>query len=41
MSLFVADLAFGASLLTTSAKVGIIGASVLAGIVGWALLRRA
>jgi NhaA family Na+:H+ antiporter len=41
MSLFVADLAFGMSELITSAKVGIIGASVLAGVVGWSLLRRA
>jgi NhaA family Na+:H+ antiporter len=40
MSLFVADLAFGAGVLNTSAKVGIIGASVLAGVVGWSLLRR-
>jgi NhaA family Na+:H+ antiporter len=40
MSLFVADLAFGANILNTSAKVGIIGASVLAGVVGLALLRR-
>jgi NhaA family Na+:H+ antiporter len=42
MSLFVTDLAFtenGETLLLTSAKLGILGASLLAGIVGWALLR--
>ena len=42
MSLFVADLAFagaGGAPLLTSAKVGILIASVLAGCMGWVLLR--
>ena len=41
MSLFIAGLAFGAyPALLTAAKLGILLASVLAGLVGWALLRR-
>jgi NhaA family Na+:H+ antiporter len=39
MSLFVASLAFGQGPLMDSAKVGILAGSVLAGIVGWILLR--
>jgi len=41
MALFVAGLAFGASPLQDSAKLGILGASAAAGIVGAALLVRA
>ncbi|MDP9177518.1 MAG: Na+/H+ antiporter NhaA [Gemmatimonadota bacterium] len=40
MSLFVANLAFGSGSLLDSAKIGILLASVIAGIVGWSLLRR-
>jgi len=40
MSLFIADLAFGDSPTLQVAKVGILGASLVAGIVGWAILRR-
>jgi NhaA family Na+:H+ antiporter len=39
MSLFVADLAYGAGPLLDSAKIGILAASLLAGAVGWVLLR--
>jgi NhaA family Na+:H+ antiporter len=39
MSLFIAGLAFADAALLDSAKVGILGASVLAGGVGFALLR--
>lgn len=41
MSLFVAGLAFGTSELLDAAKVGVLSASVLAGITGWQLVRRA
>ncbi len=41
MSLFVAALAYGSGPLLDSAKVGILGASVLAGVVGWVLVGRA
>jgi len=40
MSLFIAGLAFGASPLLDTAKVGILAASVVAGVVGWLILRR-
>lgn len=41
MSLFIAGLAFGDSApLLTAAKLGTLLASVIAGVVGWALLRR-
>jgi NhaA family Na+:H+ antiporter len=40
MSLFVANLAFGAGPLLGSAKLGILAASVVAGAVGWLLLTR-
>lgn len=40
MSLFVAGLAYGPGPLLDSAKVGVIAASVLAGAVGYTLLRR-
>ena len=39
MSLFIANLAFPAGLLVDEAKVGILAASLLAGVVGWLLLR--
>lgn len=39
MSLFVAGLAFGESVLLNVAKVGILSASVLAGMGGFLLLR--
>jgi NhaA family Na+:H+ antiporter len=39
MSLFIAGLAFGASPLLQSAKLGILSSSVIAGIIGWMLLR--
>jgi len=38
MSLFVATLAFGSGPLLDSAKVGILAASLIAGVVGWAVL---
>jgi NhaA family Na+:H+ antiporter len=42
MSLFIAGLAFGSSPeLLTSAKLGTFAASILAGITGWMILRRA
>ncbi len=40
MSLFIADLAFGNTPLLSVAKVGILTASLIAGIAGWLLLRR-
>jgi NhaA family Na+:H+ antiporter len=40
MSLFIADLAYGTSETLTVAKFGILAASVLAGLVGYLLLRR-
>lgn len=39
MSLFIADLAFGNTPLLPVAKVGILTASLIAGVVGWLLLR--
>ena len=41
MSLFVAGLAFGEGALLDSAKLGILGASLAAGVAGWLLLRAA
>lgn len=40
MSLFIATLAFGDGPLMDEAKIGILAASFLAGVVGWILLRR-
>lgn len=40
MSLFVGGLAFGESPMMTMAKVGILAASIICGVVGWLLLRR-
>jgi NhaA family Na+:H+ antiporter len=39
MSLFIANLAFGLSPLLNTAKVGILTASVIAGVGGWLILR--
>jgi len=39
MSLFIAGLAFGNPDTLDTAKIGILGASVIAGAVGFALLR--
>lgn len=41
MSLFIAGLAFGGTPLLDVAKLGILGASVVAGLVGWRVLRSA
>jgi NhaA family Na+:H+ antiporter len=42
MALFIAELAFsGAPELLVAAKLGILGASLLAGLAGWAVLRKA
>jgi NhaA family Na+:H+ antiporter len=40
MSLFISDLAFADSPLLDVAKLGILTASLIAGIVGWSILRR-
>jgi NhaA family Na+:H+ antiporter len=40
MSLFVSDLAFGDSPLLNVAKLGILTASLIAGVAGWSILRR-
>jgi NhaA family Na+:H+ antiporter len=39
MSLFISDLAFASGSLLDTAKLGILVASVVAGVVGWAILR--
>jgi NhaA family Na+:H+ antiporter len=41
MSLFITDLAFSEDSLVEDAKVGILGASLIAGVVGWMILRGA
>jgi NhaA family Na+:H+ antiporter len=41
MSLFISDLAFASGSLLDTAKLGILAASVVAGVVGWAILRGA
>jgi NhaA family Na+:H+ antiporter len=41
MSLFIADLAFAHAALLSSAKLGILAASVVSGLVGWLILRGA
>ncbi len=41
MSLFVTDLAFGEGELMDAAKIGILAASLIAGVAGWAILRGA
>ena len=41
MSLFIGSLAFGEGALLDAAKVGILAASLIAGVVGWSLLRSA
>ncbi len=40
MSLFIAGLAFGESALLDAAKIGVLAASIVAGVVGYTLLRR-
>jgi len=40
MSLFISDLAFAGSSLLDVAKVGILTASLIAGITGWSIIRR-
>ncbi len=40
MSLFISDLAFADSPLLDVAKVGILTASLIAGVVGWSIIRR-
>ena len=40
MSLFISDLAFTDSPLLEVAKVGILTASLIAGVVGWSIIRR-
>ena len=39
MSLFITDLAFSEDSLVEEAKLGILGASLIAGVVGWTILR--
>jgi NhaA family Na+:H+ antiporter len=39
MSLFISDLAFAEGSLLDVAKVGILTASLIAGIVGWSIIR--
>jgi NhaA family Na+:H+ antiporter len=41
MSLFISDLAFSEDSLVETAKLGILGGSLIAGVVGWTILRRA
>ena len=41
MSLFISDLAFSDDSLVDAAKIGILAASLIAGVVGWAILKGA
>jgi NhaA family Na+:H+ antiporter len=41
MSLFISDLAFSNGSLVAAAKLGILVASLIAGVVGWTILRGA
>jgi len=41
MSLFISDLAFNDAALITAAKIGILAASLISGIVGFAILSKA
>ncbi len=41
MSLFISDLAFASGSLLNTAKLGILAASLIAGVVGWMILRGA
>ena len=41
MALFIAALAFDGTTLLPAAKVGVLGASVLAGVLGWVALSAA
>lgn len=40
MSLFISDLAFAEGPLLDAAKLGILTASLIAGVVGWSIIRR-
>ncbi|MDQ2670897.1 MAG: Na+/H+ antiporter NhaA, partial [Gemmatimonadota bacterium] len=40
MSLFIAALAFDDPALLAAAKIGVLGASLVAGVIGWTMLRR-
>jgi NhaA family Na+:H+ antiporter len=40
MSLFIANLAFLEPAVLDSAKLGVLGASLLSGILGWVILAR-
>ena len=40
MSIFISDLAFGSERLISEAKLGVLVASVAAGIVGYLVLRK-
>ncbi len=39
MSLFISDLAFSDASSVNAAKLGILAASLIAGVVGWTILR--
>jgi Na+:H+ antiporter, NhaA family len=39
MSLFITDLALSEDSLVEAAKLGILGVSLVAGVVGWTILR--
>jgi Na+:H+ antiporter, NhaA family len=41
MSLFITDLVFSEGSLVDAAKLGILAASLIAGVVGWTILRGA
>jgi Na+:H+ antiporter, NhaA family len=41
MSLFISDLGFSDGSLVDAAKIGILAASLVAGVVGWTILRGA
>ena len=41
MSLFISDLAFAGGSLLNTAKLGVLSASLIVGVVGWAILRGA
>ena len=41
MSLFISDLAFSDGSVVENAKLGILAASLIAGVVGWTILRGA
>lgn len=41
MSLFITDLAFSEGSVVEAARLGILAASLIAGVVGWTILRGA